>query len=59
MVVPGDIAQLAFAMAPLISDPARRWELGRHALERARQFDADAYGLSLLGLYRRLSPITT
>jgi glycosyltransferase involved in cell wall biosynthesis len=59
VVVPGDIVQLSLAMRPLISDSAYRWELGRHALERARQFDADAYARSLLGLYRRLSPITT
>lgn len=59
MVNPGDIVQLALAMGPLISDPAQRWELGRHALERARQFDADTYAQSLLGLYRRLTPITS
>jgi hypothetical protein len=41
----------------MINDPARRWELGEHARERAAQFDVGAYAASLLGLYRRLSPV--
>jgi glycosyltransferase involved in cell wall biosynthesis len=57
LVAPGDVPQLALALSAMINDPARRWELGEHARERAAQFDVGAYAASLLGLYRRLSPV--
>jgi glycosyltransferase involved in cell wall biosynthesis len=57
LVPPGDVPQLALALSAMINDPARRWELGEHARERAAQFDVGAYAASLLGLYRRLSPV--
>jgi glycosyltransferase involved in cell wall biosynthesis len=57
LVAPGDVPQLALALSGMISDPARRSELGQRARSRATQFDVGAYATSLLGLYRRLSPV--
>ena len=57
LIAPGDVAQLALALGAMINDPARRWELGQHARERATHYDVGAYATSLLGLYRRLSPV--
>jgi glycosyltransferase involved in cell wall biosynthesis len=57
LIPPGDVPQLALALSSMINDPARRWELGQHARERATQYDVAAYATSLLGLYRRLSPV--
>jgi glycosyltransferase involved in cell wall biosynthesis len=57
LVAPGDVPQLALALSGMINDPARRSELGQRARSRATQFDVGAYATSLLGLYRRLSPV--
>jgi glycosyltransferase involved in cell wall biosynthesis len=57
LIAPGDVAQLTQALSAMINDPARRWELGQHARERAAQYDVGAYATSLLGIYRRLSPV--
>ena len=57
VIAPGDVPQLALALSAMIDDPARRLELGQHARERAAQYDVGAYATSLLGLYRRLSPV--
>jgi glycosyltransferase involved in cell wall biosynthesis len=57
LIAPADIPQLSRALSAMITDPDRRWELGRHARERAAQFEVGAYATSLLGLYRRLSPV--
>lgn len=57
LIAPADVPQLARALSSMINDPARRWELGQRARERAAHYDVGAYATSLLGLYRRLSPV--
>ncbi len=57
LVPPDDEAALADALETLLSDPARREALGRHALERARgRFSKDAFLASYAALYERLAP---
>ena len=58
LIAPADVSELRHALSAMINDPARRWELGCHARERAAHYDVGAYAASLLGLYRRLSPVT-
>jgi glycosyltransferase involved in cell wall biosynthesis len=57
LIPPANVAELRLALSAMINDPDRRWELGRHARERAALYDVGAYATSLLGLYRRLSPV--
>ena len=57
LIPPASVAELRLALSAMINDPDRRSEFGRHARERAAQYDVGAYATSLLGLYRRLSPV--
>jgi glycosyltransferase involved in cell wall biosynthesis len=54
LVTPGDVDQLAGAMAALIDDEARRQRLARAARARAEPLDVGRYVEQLLALYRTL-----
>jgi glycosyltransferase involved in cell wall biosynthesis len=54
LVAPGDIDALADALRALADDPARRAELGRHALTTAARYRTDAVVPRFRALYEEL-----
>ncbi len=55
LVEPGHPEALAAAMALLLNDEARRDELRRRGIRRARQFTWQAVARQTLQVYRRLA----
>lgn len=55
LVTPGDVGELACALAEAVTDPALRRGLGTHAWERVlREFDVEAVSRRFDALYRSL-----
>ena len=54
LVPPEDVEALADAIGQLLSDPDRRADLGRRAIERAQRFTWEQSARRILDIYRRL-----
>lgn len=54
LVPPEDVEAIADAIGQLLSDPDRRADLGRRALERAQRFTWEQSARRILDIYRRL-----
>ena len=56
-VAPGRVAELAAAMARMLSDGAERTAAGRRAHARARALDVHVFARRLGDIYQRIAPI--
>jgi glycosyltransferase involved in cell wall biosynthesis len=57
MVEPRRVADLAAAMAKMVTDDAERLACGKRAHERARLFEVHGYARRLADIYQRIAPV--